>query len=39
MKAANALALSPDAEPYLFLHPKVSMDVFISFSDELEVQG
>jgi hypothetical protein len=37
MKAANALALSPDAEPYL--HPKVSMDVFISFSDELEVQG
>jgi hypothetical protein len=35
MKAAKALARSPDAEPHLYLHPKVSMNVFISLSEDV----
>ena len=35
MKAAMALARSPDAEPHLYLHPKVSMNVFISLSEDV----
>jgi hypothetical protein len=34
MKAVKALARSPDAEPHLYVHPKVSMDIFISFSED-----
>lgn len=30
-----ALARSPDAEPHLYLNPKVSMDVFISLSEDV----
>jgi len=30
-----ALARSPDAEPHLYLHPKVSMNVFISLSEDV----
>ena len=35
MKAAKALARSPDADPHLYLHPKVSMNVFISLSEDV----
>ena len=35
MKAAMALARSPDAEPHLYLNPKVSMDIFISLSEDV----
>jgi hypothetical protein len=35
MKAPKALAQSPAAEPHLYLHPAVSMDVFMMFSEDV----